>query len=62
VTDYDVGIVAKEKIKPVTTEEILKVFGENIEKAKTLVFEMIKGIPEERGCQCGQALAGARVS
>ncbi len=62
VTDYDVGVVSKEKIKPVTTEEILKVFGENIEKAKTLVLAMIKEIPKDRNCLCQSALTGARVN
>ena len=61
VTDYDVGVVAKEKLKPVSTEEILKVFGENIEKAKKLIFEIVKKIPSSRNCQCKQALLGAKV-
>lgn len=61
VTDYDVGVVAWEKLPPVSTEEIIKVFGENNKKAKKLVVNLIEKIPKERKCQCGQSLEGARV-
>lgn len=61
VTDYDVGVVAREKLKPVTTDEVLKVFKENNEKAQKLVLEMIEKMPTERNCSCGKALEGARV-
>jgi 5'-methylthioadenosine phosphorylase len=61
VTDYDVGIVAREKLAPVKTEEVLKVFKDNNEKAQKLVIEIIKRIPEKRKCQCGKALTGARI-
>lgn len=61
VTDYDVGVVVGEKIKPVSMEEITKVFKENNEKAQRLVLRMIEGIPQERACACGRALGGARV-
>jgi 5'-methylthioadenosine phosphorylase len=61
VTDYDVGIVAKEKLNPVSMDEIIKVFKENNEKAQRLVIELIKKIPIERKCECGQSLTGARI-
>ena len=61
VTDYDVGIVAKEKLAPVLMKEITKVFGENIEKAKKLIVEIIKTMPKKKNCECGQALIGAKV-
>ncbi|MFZ5366204.1 MAG: S-methyl-5'-thioadenosine phosphorylase [Patescibacteria group bacterium] len=61
VTDYDVGIVAREKLAPVSTEEVIKVFGENIGKAKKLVEEMVGRIPKERECECKNALVGSRV-
>lgn len=61
VTDYDVGVVAQEKLKPVSWDEIVKVFGSNINKAQNLVLEMIKTWPKERKCQCGKALEGAKV-
>lgn len=62
VTDYDVGVVVKEKISPVTTKEVMEVFKENNEKAQKLVEEIIKKIPEKRTCDCGQALKSAKVN
>lgn len=61
VTDYDVGIVAREKIKPVTVAEFTKVFKANNEKAQKLIYKMIETWPKERACECGEALEGARI-
>lgn len=61
VTDYDVGISAKEKIPLVSVAEFTKVFKANNEKAQNLLYEMIKNWPKERKCECGKALEGARV-
>lgn len=61
VTDYDVGIVAREKLPPVTTIEVFKVFKENNEKALKLVMEMIKKMPDRRKCECRKALEHARI-
>jgi len=55
VTDYDVGV---DDIPPVTHEEVLKVFGENIDKVRDLLFAAIPAVPEERTCPCATALAG----
>ncbi len=52
VTDYDAGIYAKKKVKPVSIEEVLKNFGKNTAKLKKLVSTIIKNIPERRGCGC----------
>ena len=61
VTDYDAGLVASGGVKPVKTEDFLKVFGRNINKAQLLVLEMLKGWPRERHCECKNALVGAQV-
>jgi 5'-methylthioadenosine phosphorylase len=55
VTDYDVGV---DDIPPVTHEEVLKVFGENLDVLRDLLFAAIPTVPEERTCPCGSALAG----
>jgi 5'-methylthioadenosine phosphorylase len=55
VTDYDVGV---DDIPPVTHEEVLKVFGENIDKVRDLLFAAIPEVPAERTCPCATALAG----
>ncbi len=60
VTDYDCGLVAQEKIKPVCSEEIIRNFKANIEKIKDLLLAMIKNWPDKRSCSCGQSLKYAR--
>lgn len=59
ITDYDVGIEGE--IGPVTAEDVIKIFKENIDKAKRVVLRMIERIPLERSCKCGEALKYARV-
>ncbi len=59
ITDYDVGIEGE--VPPVTAEEVMKIFKENVDKAKKVVLKMIERMPLERGCKCGEALKYARV-
>lgn len=62
VTDYDVGLVGEKGIKPVSIEEIIKVFNQNIEKVKKVILDIIIKIPKEYSCkQCHEALKGAEV-
>lgn len=42
ITDYDVGLIGREDIKPVTHDEVLRVFNENIDKVKSLIYKMIE--------------------
>ena len=55
VTDYDVGV---DDIPPVTHAEVLKVFGENLDKLRDLLFAAIPAVPAERTCVCAEALSG----
>jgi 5'-methylthioadenosine phosphorylase len=59
VTDYDVGIKGRNDIEPVSIQEIIKIFQKNTEKLKKLILEMIKEMPVQRKCSCGQALKDA---
>ncbi len=52
ITDYDVGVEGDEEIEPVTEQEVLKVFEENNEKLKRLLFEMIRRMNLEQNCGC----------
>lgn len=52
VTDYDVGIYAKEKIAPVSIEQVLKNFKDNTEKLKQFIVAIINDIPTEKKCEC----------
>jgi 5'-methylthioadenosine phosphorylase len=57
ITDYDVGV---EGVPPVTHEEVVRVFNENNEKLRELLFAVIPALPSEHTCPCATALDGAR--
>ena len=56
ITDYDAGTAGAE---PVTNDEVVRVFAENNQKVKDLLFAMIPALPAERPCVCATALDGA---
>jgi len=60
ITDYDVGLEGDSNVKPVTHEEVIRVFNENNEKLKRLLFALVPQIPPEPSCACQSALEGAR--
>ena len=62
ITDYDVGLEGHPDVAPVTLEEVVKVFNENNEKLKDLLFMAIEKIPEGRQCVCSRALKDAIIS
>ena len=62
VTDYDTGVKDAPGAQPVTLDEVVRVFNENTEKLKKLILETIPSVPQERKCECAQALEGARFS
>ena len=59
ITDYDVGVVGE--IEAVSHEEVMRVFKENNERLRSLLFKVVAAIPEERDCPCATALANARL-
>jgi len=60
ITDYDAGLV--EDVDPVSHSEVIKVFTENNEKLKKLLFSMIDNTPVERkNCSCSGVLEHARI-
>ena len=59
ITDYDVGVVGE--TSAVTHEEVLRVFTENNDKLRGLLFSLVPRLPLERSCPCSTALKGARV-
>ncbi len=56
VTDYDVWAE-----KPVSTQEIVETMTENSANFKRLIMEALPEIPEERDCDCGEALRYALI-
>ena len=61
-TDYDAGLEGDPKVKPVSHEEVIKVFNSKMESLRWLIVQIVKDLPEKRTCECGSALAHARLS
>lgn len=55
ITDYDAGLEGREDVIPVTEEEVYRVFAENNEKVKKLIFGMIEKLPAKIVCGCCNA-------
>jgi len=55
VTDLDAGV---EGDHGVTQEEVFRVFGENTERLRGLLLDVVAALPEERDCPCAHALDG----
>lgn len=62
ITDYDAGMKNEPGMKSVTLEDVIRVFQENNEKLRNLIFEIIPQIPDERTCICSSALVGSRFN
>jgi 5'-methylthioadenosine phosphorylase len=58
VTDYDVGVEGVDE--PVSHDEVIRVFGENLGRLRDLLFDVVEALPAERTCPCASALSGAR--
>lgn len=56
VTDYDCWHEAEE---PVTAEMVMETLSKNIETSKKIIKNVIKILPDEKGCLCGSALKNA---
>lgn len=61
VTDWDAGLKGRKDIKPVTAQEVIKIFKQNNEKVQKIFLEIIKSLPVKRHCQCGQVLREAKI-
>jgi 5'-methylthioadenosine phosphorylase len=59
ITDYDVGVAGE--VEAVSHEEVLRVFSENNDKLRRLLFSLVPRVPGERSCPCSTALQGARL-
>ena len=60
ITDFDAGLQGH--VEPVTTDEVIRVFGENLARLRELLFAVIPALPAERDCVCATALTGARLT
>ena len=56
ITDYDTGVEGEAGAKPVTQAEVFGFFKSNLDRVRTLLFDVIVAIPEKRACECGEAV------
>ncbi|HEX6971669.1 MAG TPA: S-methyl-5'-thioadenosine phosphorylase [Limnochordia bacterium] len=61
ITDYDVGLADDPSVAPVSHDEVLRVFQANLERLRRLLEHLIRHIPAERTCECGDVLSRARM-
>ncbi len=60
ITDYDAGLIGD--VDPVSHSEVIKVFTENNQKLKNLLYTIVQKIPAERtSCKCSTVLEHARL-
>jgi 5'-methylthioadenosine phosphorylase len=55
ITDYDAGLEGRDDIKPVTEQEVLRVFDQNNDKVKQLIYNMIGRMDISAHCSCHDA-------
>lgn len=58
VTDYDSGLVGD--VDPVSHAEVMKVFSDNLENLRKVLFSLIKHIPSEPSTTFSKVLASSR--
>jgi 5'-methylthioadenosine phosphorylase len=52
VTDLDAGVEAGEGV---THAEVMEVFAANVDRLRTLLFDVVAALPKTRSCACGTA-------
>ncbi len=61
VTDYDAGLKDDKKVKPVSASEVAKVFAQNNEKIKKVIFTLIQNLDTKKTCGCHEGLKEAKL-
>jgi 5'-methylthioadenosine phosphorylase len=61
ITDYDAGLEDDPDVKPVSSEDVVTLFAENIAKVRDLILDLIPVIPETRECPCATAMKSAVI-
>lgn len=59
ITDYDVWRISEE---PVTVDQVVKILMQNLEVAQHAIRNLIKILPENRACDCQNALNNALIT
>lgn len=53
ITDFDAGLEGSPDVKPVSHEEVLRVFDSNVDRVKQLLYKVIENLPPEAEGTCG---------
>jgi 5'-methylthioadenosine phosphorylase len=61
ITDYDSGLEGHPDVKPVSVEDVERLFAANIPRLRDLILRMVASIPAERHCPCATAMKGAVI-
>ena len=61
VTDYDVGLEGMPDVRPVSVEEAIRVFAENLDRLRALLFRAVPRIGPQPEDLCATALSSAIV-
>jgi 5'-methylthioadenosine phosphorylase len=61
ITDYDSGLEGHPDVKPVSVDDVERLFAANIPRLRELILGMIPLIPSERDCPCATAMKGAVI-
>jgi 5'-methylthioadenosine phosphorylase len=56
ITDYDTGVEGEAGVEPVTQAEVFEFFKSNLDRVRTLLFDVIRAIPDKPSCHCAEAL------
>jgi len=52
VTDYDAGLEGSPEIAPVTHDQVLRVFADNIDRVRRILVDLVEHLPAQAACQC----------
>lgn len=52
VTDYDAGLEGSSAVAPVTHEQVLRVFAENIGRVRQILLDLVEHLPAKASCTC----------
>jgi 5'-methylthioadenosine phosphorylase len=55
ITDYDTGVEGEAGVEPVTQAEVFEFFKSNLDRVRSLLFDVVAAVPAERSCHCGEA-------
>jgi 5'-methylthioadenosine phosphorylase len=56
ITDYDTGVEGEAGVEPVTQAEVFGFFKSNLDRLRTVLFDVIAAVPEKRSCHCHEAV------